>query len=521
MQCSWLGHSSVLLTLHHRPKQHAPATESTTILFDPVLGSSDPPGRRFLLSFGRAKRPRCRRLRRSPCQIADIPQLDIVVWTSDCFDSRVRQTLLSLEERPTPPVYVCGLGFFDLLWKMLKRRTKRTCMLAGKEAYRTDLRNRIVEMDWWGSYLFHARQIKIDMVPAHVCRREMKRLCGGFIVSDAASDSSQTRKFYYSGETGFVEELSQEIGARYGPIDMCALPIGTFVSAVPFTAQTPEQISPGHAVRIHSLIRSKLSIGTHYGTFSADPDQPLLEPVHRLIRQVHRQQLNREEFVTIWHGSSVSLRPDMRTIEFSHRPRIDLPVEQQVPAAGYVVSMNSPSGFLSSATSTRIDSFARSRGIGRRQRTISHDDWRSRKGSSPAVAMRSPQRPSLSPAPRADGDASVEAALFQLEVPHHILPSSDGTLKETGLTIEVPTSPERRDNFALVAEPVAAATTTTTMAADAAGTQNVSTHGIDPSKVRNPSTPLPKVPRTTAVAPSSAAGRRRFAAGVSLSRDVQ
>lgn len=65
-----------------------------------------------------------------------------------------------------------------------------------------------------------------------------------------------------------VDSLSRcpafkEIGEKHGPFDLALLPIGCY-SPRPF--MSPVHCSPDDSIEIHKDVRSKKSIGMHYGT---------------------------------------------------------------------------------------------------------------------------------------------------------------------------------------------------------------------------------------------------------------
>ncbi|KAE9983674.1 hypothetical protein EG328_009631 [Venturia inaequalis] len=87
-------------------------------------------------------------------------------------------------------------------------------------------------------------------------------------------------KLYFAGDTGYrtvtkealaddkVDSLShcpafKEIGSKYGPFDLALLPIGCY-SPRPF--MSPVHCAPDDSIEIHKDVRSKKSIGMHYGT---------------------------------------------------------------------------------------------------------------------------------------------------------------------------------------------------------------------------------------------------------------
>ena len=58
--------------------------------------------------------------------------------------------------------------------------------------------------------------------------------------------------------------ISQEIGDQYGPFNLAALPVGAYA---PRSLMSSVHSAPEDAVDMHVDLRSKKSIGVHWGTF--------------------------------------------------------------------------------------------------------------------------------------------------------------------------------------------------------------------------------------------------------------
>jgi L-ascorbate metabolism protein UlaG (beta-lactamase superfamily) len=113
---------------------------------------------------------------------------------------------------------------------------------------------------------------------------------------------SSGKRFFFSGDTGYQtvpkgeEEAEHErddptvpvprpvcpafkqAGAALGPFDACALPIGAYS---PRWFMSTVHADTCDAMRMHMELRSKRSVGMHWGTFQLT-DEPLLEPIERL-----------------------------------------------------------------------------------------------------------------------------------------------------------------------------------------------------------------------------------------------
>jgi N-acyl-phosphatidylethanolamine-hydrolysing phospholipase D len=93
-----------------------------------------------------------------------------------------------------------------------------------------------------------------------------------------SGQASHVKKLFFSGDTGYRYVSSEsdtsgpacpafaEIGSKCGPIDLALLPIGCFL---PRDFMSTVHASPEDSICIHKDIRSKRSIGMHYGTIRA------------------------------------------------------------------------------------------------------------------------------------------------------------------------------------------------------------------------------------------------------------
>lgn len=97
------------------------------------------------------------------------------------------------------------------------------------------------------------------------------------LVPNSTSNKNGTLAFYYAGDTGLPRTfpLHRQIGDRLGPFDMSALPIGAYA---PDSIIGDSHSDPGEARILHRELRSRKSVGVHWGTFALG-DEPFYEPV--------------------------------------------------------------------------------------------------------------------------------------------------------------------------------------------------------------------------------------------------
>ncbi|KAI8883930.1 Metallo-hydrolase/oxidoreductase, partial [Backusella circina FSU 941] len=92
----------------------------------------------------------------------------------------------------------------------------------------------------------------------------------------------------------------KEIGDKIGPFDLALIPIGAYS---PRWFMSPIHCSPEDSVRIHEDIKSKHSIGIHWGTFALT-DEPIYEPPKRLESVLKQRGLKTEDFGVLSIGDT-------------------------------------------------------------------------------------------------------------------------------------------------------------------------------------------------------------------------
>ena len=162
----------------------------------------------------------------------------------------------------------------------------------------------VVEMDWWQTHTLvsptTSEPINVHFLPAKhwTARTPLDRntcLWGGFAVT------SQDCKFYFTGDTAYEDRLFKQIGAKFGPFDLCAIPIGAYK---PRNFMRDHHCDPEEAVQIHNDVRSKQSIAIHWGTFPL-ADEDVAEPALELARIRQGKALRPStSFFTMRHGAT-------------------------------------------------------------------------------------------------------------------------------------------------------------------------------------------------------------------------
>jgi N-acyl-phosphatidylethanolamine-hydrolysing phospholipase D len=252
---TWVGHSTLLVQL-----------DGVNILTDPHWGARSGP-------FG--GRVGVRRYTPPGIAFEDLPPIDVVLISHDHYDHLDRATVERLARTHRPRFFVpLGLG-----------------------AWFADLGiPDVVELDWW-----EAREVsglRVTCVPAQHFSgrspwRQNRTLWAGWTVA------GRSKRLFFAGDTGYYD-VFKEIGARLGPFDVAAIPIGAYLppAIMRFNHTTPEE-----ALRLFADVRGRRFVAIHWGTFDL-AEEPLDEPPKRLRAEAERQGLADDRVWVLKHGET-------------------------------------------------------------------------------------------------------------------------------------------------------------------------------------------------------------------------
>jgi L-ascorbate metabolism protein UlaG (beta-lactamase superfamily) len=215
--------------------------------------------------------------------LEDLPPLDVVLLSHNHYDHLDARTVRALAR--TRP---------DLTW-VAPLRLGRKLQSFGA--------HKVVELDWWDSVTIGRATVTCTPARHFSARSPFDRnrtLWCGYAVSCGAA------RFFYAGDTGLHPEF-EAIGARCGPFDICALPIGAYE---PRWFMHPVHINPDEAVqafrelhKVHGTAMRHVMVGVHWGTFRLT-DEPVLEPPRRTREAWSRAHLPPEHLWILDHGET-------------------------------------------------------------------------------------------------------------------------------------------------------------------------------------------------------------------------
>jgi len=239
---TWLGHSTALWQVG-----------GLNILTDPIFSQRASP----------VQWAGPQRIVPLPATLPELPRIDVVLVSHNHYDHLDLGTVKALQAQPGgPPLFIVPLGI------------ERWLQAQGV--------NRAHALDWWQQIAVPSPggEVRIHLVPAHhwSSRSPWDRneaLWGGFVVQ--AQVGGAPYSMYYSGDTGYSPDF-RVIGDRFGGFDFAQIPVGCYL---PRWFMKGQHVNEDEAVRIHLDVRSRFSVGVHWGSFRLC-DDPVHAPVDGL-----------------------------------------------------------------------------------------------------------------------------------------------------------------------------------------------------------------------------------------------
>jgi len=100
--------------------------------------------------------------------------------------------------------------------------------------------------------------------------------------------------------------LSGVFRILFGPFDLSLIAIGAYC---PRHFMQPQHVDPVEAGQVHTELKSKLSLGIHWGTFIL-ANEPEDEPPQLLQAELDNRKLSRSEFITTSIGQTIATPRD-------------------------------------------------------------------------------------------------------------------------------------------------------------------------------------------------------------------
>jgi N-acyl-phosphatidylethanolamine-hydrolysing phospholipase D len=190
--------------------------------------------------------------------LAALPPVDFALLSHDHYDHADRPTVTQLARSGTPFFVPCGLADW--------------VRALGGQA---------VELEWWQAV--DRRGLHLTCVPAkHFSGRSLRdrnrRLWCGWVVT------GRDRRFYFAGDTAYPSHFG-EIGTRFGPFDLAAVPIGAYL---PTEMMHAVHTTPEEALQIAEDVGARRAVAMHFGTFDLS-DESVDEPPRRFRHEAERR----------------------------------------------------------------------------------------------------------------------------------------------------------------------------------------------------------------------------------------
>jgi len=210
--------------------------------------------------------------------LAELPVIDIVLISHNHYDHLDLNSIRQLQtmQGTTPPLFYVPLGLKSWFENV-------------------DIKN-VKEFDWWEQDTF--KNFTVHSVPLqHYSSRtpwnRNESLWSGWVLE------YNERKIFFVGDTGYSADF-KDIGKRFGPMDLSLLPIGAYE---PRQFMKSIHVNPAEAVKIHQDVRSRYSIGNHWGTFSLTTED-MDEPPKKLKEALQQANVSQSEFFVMQHGET-------------------------------------------------------------------------------------------------------------------------------------------------------------------------------------------------------------------------
>nr|KAJ3417830.1 hypothetical protein HK105_000735 [Polyrhizophydium stewartii] len=251
MTVTWIGQSTCFVQM-----------DGFNILTDPIFSSR---------TVGEWFGPK--RIRPSPCQLDELPKIDLVLVSHNHYDHLDIAVVRKLANSVTWVVPL-GMGtWFKSVGVTTVRLYSEGAIVRERRVF--DIMSpQVVELDWWQEHRFSDTLVITGAPIQHWSGRHFfdvnLSLWASFVVR------GPTASFFHCGDTGYCQAFA-EVGRRLGPITFASLPIGSYE---PREYMRHQHMDPEEACMVHRDIRAAFSLGVHWGTFMMSDEHYLDPPKH-------------------------------------------------------------------------------------------------------------------------------------------------------------------------------------------------------------------------------------------------
>lgn len=218
------------------------------------------------------------RIRNPGINFDELPKIHFVVISHNHYDHMDLQTIEDLHKK-FKPVFIIALA-----------NAKHFKNIKGIQT---------IELDWWQSTTItnNGETAKISLVPTqHWSARwltdKRESLWGSYVVE------ADQRKVYFAGDTGYENNFFKRIGETWKGFDLALIPIGAYE---PRWFMKFNHVNPEESVQVHLDIKSKMSVGMHFGTFRLS-DELFGQPEKDL--EIAKKKLGVDNFITLDVGQT-------------------------------------------------------------------------------------------------------------------------------------------------------------------------------------------------------------------------
>jgi len=256
LKATWIGHATVLVEI-----------DGATVLTDPIFSR-----RCFPVQWAGPKR-----YRPPACTVQELPEIvDAVVISHTHYDHLDLNSVKQLHQRYEDRIHWFVPGGSRSWFESLGISSEN-----------------IHDLVWWQSKVMPLSGGKIQDPNSEDSARIVftpgnhwsgrfppldrnKALWGSWLVV-----GSKGSKFWFGGDTAYSDVFKQ-IGKKFGPIDLSAIPIGAYN---PRPTMKFVHVDPEEAIKIHYDLKSKMSFGIHWAAFKLTLEH-YMEPKERILQMV-------------------------------------------------------------------------------------------------------------------------------------------------------------------------------------------------------------------------------------------